>query len=681
MIGVCCTLGAFAQGDVQGAGRPVSGTGEKTKALETFDLSGASCGLGKRPQKNRSLLGNPLRLGGKTYSRGVGTHAESLMYFKANGKVRAFDALVGIDREAQEYPASWCTRKNWGCVSFRVYADDRIVADSGVLRERDAPKRLHANLAGAKNIVLECTDGGHWAGYMMGHGDWVDAYFTLGEGAVIEPDNTRYAKEQLGILTPPTPAEPRINGADVWGVRPGHPIIYRVPVSGERPLTLTAKGVPAGATFDAAKGILGGAVAKPGDYPIVVTAKNAKGTATRTITLKVGEKICLTPPMGWNHWNIWTGSVSDEKIRAAAQAMHTSGLGDHGWSYVNIDDWWQVNPKAGANDPSVDGPERLPDGTINPNRRFPDMKALADYIHSFGFKAGLYSSPGPYTCGGCTGSYRHELQDVQTWAKWGFDYVKYDWCSYGKIFSAATKGRKPTVDDYAKPYRLLSDAIRQQNRDIVHAFCQYGMGNVQTWGEAAGANVWRSWGDLKDSWTCLIKATESYADAYKYTKPGFWCDPDMMVLGVLSTANRRHASFLTPNEQYTHMSLWCLLNAPLLLGNDLTELDDFTKSLLVNDEILAVNQDPLGRQAGRVFHDRATDIWSRPMANGDTVCGIVNRFPFTRQVYLRWSFSGLSGTYQVRDLWRQKDVGAFKDGWRVNVPAHATIVVRLRKCP
>lgn len=649
------------------------------RMLDEFDLSGATCGLNRRPQMRRSLLGKPIRLGDKTYARGVGTHAESVMFFKANGKVKAFDAIVGIDREAQEYPESWCTRKNWGCVSFRVYADGKKVADSGVLKEQDKPVALHADLSGAREIVLECTDGGHWAGYLMGHGDWADAAFTLEAGGTLEPDNTRNAREQLGILTPPVPAVPRINGADRWGVRPGHPIIYRLPVSGERPLKMSARELPPGATFDAEKGILGGAVAQAGDYPIVFTVENAKGKTERTFLLKVGEKISLTPPMGWNSWNIYGGGVSDAKIRATAKAMHESGLADHGWAYVNIDDWWQNNPGAAAHDATVAGPERLPDGTINPNKRFPDMKALADYIHGFGFKAGLYSSPGAYTCGGCTGSYRHEFQDAKTWADWGYDYVKHDWCSYGQVFGAETRGRTPTVDDYAKPYRLMTKALRQQNRDIVHAFCQYGMGNVQAWGEEAGANVWRSWGDLKDSWTCLINATESYADAYKYTRPGFWCDPDMMVLGIVSTADGRHPTYLTQNEQYTHMSLWCLLNAPLLLGNDLTELDAFTKSLLVNDEIIAVNQDALGRQAGRVYHDDASDIWARPMANGDWVFGAVNRYPFARGIYVRWSFAELDGTYAVRDLWRQKDLGAFKEGYSAMVPAHATTVVRVRK--
>ncbi len=435
--------------------------------------------------------------------------------------------------------------------------------------------------------------------------------------------------------------------------------------------------MPKGATFNPKTRILGGKVEKAGDYPITVTARNSKGSATRTLILKVGEKLALTPPMGWNSWNAWGNEVSDEKVRAAARAMHESGLAEHGWAYINIDDWWQNNPKYAPEMPDVAGPQRLADGTVNPNSRFPNMKALTDYIHSFGFKAGIYSSPGELTCGRCTGSLGHEMQDATTWAKWGFDLLKYDWCSYKHVFAKETKGRKATREDYAKPYQLMSDCLRKQERDIIHAFCQYGMGNVNEWGEEAGGHMYRSAGDLKDSWTCLVDVAVRAADSYKYTRPGFWCDLDMMVVGEMLTAETHHPTYLTQNEQYTHVSLWSVMNAPLLLGNDLTKLDDFTKSLLVNDEIIAVNQDTLGRQARRVYHDDATDIWSRPMANGDTVCCVVNRYPFTRGIYLKWSFSDLEGEYAVRDLWRQKDLGIFKDGWRVRVPAHAAVVVRL----
>jgi len=663
------------------AGCTVFGSGTQAaeiKHLDEFDLSAMSCGMGVQAQARRSILGKPLRLGDTTYERGVGTHSESLMLFRADGKVAAFDAVVGIDQETQEYPASWRTGKNWGSCSFRVYADGRKVCDSGVIKEKDAPKPLHADLTGAKWILLECSDGGFWAGYLCGHGDWADARFTCEDGATLEPVKDDPLLEQWGNLTPPEPLEPRINGAAVWGVRPGHPVIYRVPVSGKRPVTVTVEGLPPGLRFNRENNTIEGLAPAAGDYPLVFGAKNAEGKAERTFTLKVGEKIALTPPMGWNSWNIYGGGVTDERVRATARGMHASGLADHGWAYVNIDDWWMKNKgERGKGKPEHDGPARDAEGRLIPQAKFPDMKALADYVHGFGLKIGIYSSPGATTCGGCEGSLDHEMIDAQTWADWGIDYLKHDWCGYGKVFAAETKGRKPTVDDYAKPYRLMSKCLRSQNRDIVHAFCQYGMGDVQSWGEEAGAQVWRSWGDLKDNWTCVLNATESYAEAYKFTRPGFWCDPDMMVVGYLDTDFGMHESFLSNNEQYTHMSLWCLLNAPLLLGCDLNRMSDFTKNLLMNDEVLAVNQDTLGRQAGRIHHDDETDIWWRPLEEGSSVAGIVNRCPFKRTITFTFSEAGLSGEFRIRDLWRQKCLGLHRDKVALEVPGHATFMIKL----
>ena len=652
------------------------------KYLDEFDLSAMSCGMGKKAQARKSVLEKPLRLGDKTYERGVGTHSESVMLFKADGQVTAFDATVGIDRETQEYPASWRTGKNWGSCSFRVYADGRKVFDSGVLKEKDAPKALHADLAGAKWILLECTDGGFWAGYLCGHGDWADARFTFNDGAKLEPAKGDPLLEQWGVLTPPEPLEPRINGASVWGVRPGHPILYRIPVTGQGPVTVKVEGLKAeklkDVKFDPQTRMLSGSVAEAGDYELVFLAENAKGKDERKFTLKVGEKIALTPPMGWNSWNIYGGGVTDERVRETARGMHASGLADHGWAYVNIDDWWMKNKgEGGKGKPEHDGPARDAEGRFIPQAKFPDMKALADYVHGFGLKIGIYSSPGDTTCGGCVGSLGHEMIDAKTWSDWGIDYLKHDWCGYGKVFSKETKGRKPTVDDYAKPYRLMSKCLRAQNRDIVHAFCQYGMGDVQSWGEEAGAQVWRSWGDLKDNWTCVLNATESYAEAYKWTRPGFWCDPDMMVVGYLDTDFGMHESFLSNNEQYTHMSLWCLLNAPLLLGCDLNRMSSFTKNLLMNDEVLAINQDTLGRQAGRIHHDDETDIWWRPLEEGGSAAGIVNRCPFKRTITFKFSEAGLSGEFWVRDLWRQNCLGLHRDEVTVEVPGHATFMIRI----
>ena len=449
---------------------------------------------------------------------------------------------------------------------------------------------------------------------------------------------------------------------------------------------------------------LGGtAPAQAGDYPIRVTAVNAKGTASRTITLKVGETICLTPPMGWNSWNIWGPSFTMQHAMDAAKAMDESGLGDHGWAYINLDDWWEMNNS--GNDRAkkrtdVQGPARDADGRIRTNGAFPDMKKMTDYIHALGFKAGIYSSPGPLTCGECEGSYGHEMQDATSYAEWGFDYLKYDWCSYGEIFQKETGwntwewmggGRMghnpknkpvPPREAWAKPYRLMQKCLRAQNRDIVYAYCQYGCGETEKWGREAGANVWRTWQDMKDTWTWMRIAMEGYvkdAEYYKYTGPGFWADPDMMIVGLQRSFGTTHPTYLTRNEQYAHVSMWCLLASPLLIGTDLTRLDDFTKSLLVNDELIAINQDTLGRQARRVVKRDAVEVWVRPLANGDYAVGVLNLYPLSRKTTLYFSWLDLDGEWKLRDCWSQRDLGRFSCCYTTEIPAHAALVLRLSR--
>jgi len=664
----------------------------EVRYLDEMNLDAMSCGMRLRPVRNLSVKQKPMRLGSATnvFARGVGTHVESTLVLESDGKVEAFDAIVGIDWAANEYPKSWDTGHNWGGVEFRVYADGEIVADSGVIKPNGQPKKLHVPLSGKRTIVLEATDCGDWAGYRFGHADWAEARFTCGNGAVLKPHSNKELTRQLGILTPPEKETPQINGAPFFGVRPGHEFLYRLPVSGKRPMQFAATGLPTGAVFDAKKGILSGKVDAAGDYAISFTAENALGKVTKVFTLKVGDTISLTPPMGWNHWNLHGAGIRPEHVKAAADGMVRSGLADHGWSYVNIDDGWNRKPDAKTADPAIAPPTRNPDGTVRPNARFADMKGLADYVHALGLKIGLYSSPGSTTCGGFEGSYGHELADAKSYADWGFDYLKYDWCSYGTVFGRETKGRAATVDDYAKPYRTMSAALLKQNRDIIHAFCQYGMGDVQTWGREAGAQVWRSHGDLKDAWMAVVKAVDSYGDtAWKYTGPGFWCDPDMLVVGYLSTDKGLHDSDLSPNEQYTHITLWCMLNAPLLLGCDLNRIDAFTRGLLVNDEVLAVHQDALGRTARRTVHDEKTDVWTRPLADGSYAVAVVNRFPFTRQIYLGFAAAGFEpvkrpncncdgeNVFEVRDLWRQRDLGVMTDGFALDLPGHATALYRL----
>ncbi len=681
--------------------REPDATESRIAYVDSFDLVGATCGMGKRVQARKTVDGHALTVAGKTYAHGIGTHPESAVLFRANGKVQAFDALVAIDDDAKNAGSG----KSYGkpTAQFKVWADGRVVWSSGDLKLGQQPVAVHVELMGAAEIILETVSGPQWTAFDATNADWLDARFSCGKDATITCVNDPALTMQLGILTPPEKAEPRINGADIWGVRPGRPVIFRVATTGARPIRFTAKSLPTGIVLDE-KGVLRGtAPQKPGNYDIEVTAANAVGTATRTIRLAVGDTIALTPPMGWNSWNTLCYRLTADKAKAAAKAMDASGLADHGWSYINLDDWWEMNNSGalrvemrkkdfdGRED--VIGPARDAAGKIIPNRSFPDMKNLADYIHSFGLKAGLYSSPGPLTCGKCEGSYGHELQDAESWAEWGFDYVKYDWCSYGEIFKKETgrsccQGLSEDMslrEAFVKPYRLMGECLKKQKRDILFSFCQYGMAHTEEWGDKVGGQCWRTWEDLRDAWHWMELAVEGRINAehWKYNKPGWWADPDMMIVGQQFSFGSDHPTYLTPNEQYTHVSLWAMLGSPLLIGCDLTTLDAFTRNLLANDEVIAVSQDRLGKTARRIRHTDAESVWMRPLVNNFTAVALVNRHPFAREIKVSFTELGLEGECWVKDLWRQECEGKHSGFYVATIPGHATKLVKMRgvNCP
>ena len=513
-------------------------------------------------------------------------------------------------------------------------------------------------------------------------------YTNAGSGA-FSAKRTRKTP-QLGILTPPEGKMPRINGTRIFGVRPGRPILWRIPVTGERPMRISVEGLPKGATFDAARGIIGGAVAERGTYEFDVAAENAHGRASRKWKLVVGDKIALTPPMGWNSWNCFNFAVTEKNIRDAADAMVSSGLADHGWTYVNIDDFWQNNPYRFKDDPTLQGAERKPDGTINPNARFPDMKGLADYVHAKGLKIGLYSSPGPYTCGMCTGSWGHEWQDAKTYADWGYDYLKYDLCTYNRkgfrngMYSHKGVAGASSLEAATLPFRLMGEALAAQKRDIVFSLCQYGLANVSTWGENVGGQCWRTGGDFRDSFLQMSRIVNAQVPLWPYARPGAWNDPDMLMVGPISIGGigtvgmtKTHACTFTHNAQYTHVSMWAMLCSPLLLGCDLTKLDDFTRSLLTNDEVIEVNQDELGAQAALVAKGPRAQVWAKPMRDGSLVFALFNTAEDDTRIAIDFDSLGLEGKWLVRDLWRQKDEGIYGIRYSTEVPGHATHLVRL----
>ena len=471
------------------------------------------------------------------------------------------------------------------------------------------------------------------------------------------------------ILTPRPSSLPRINGARVFGARPGNPFLFTIAATGTRPMKFSADGLPAGLALDSVRGRISGTTGGPGTYRVTLRAVNDLGKSERVLMIVAGDQIALTPPLGWNSWNCFASAVDDAKVRAAADAMVESGLINHGWTYINIDDCWEVKPD--AKDSILGGEPRTPDGRINTNRKFPDMKALGDYIHGRGLKLGIYSSPGPLTCAGFTASYRFESEDAARYAGWGIDYLKYDWCSYGSIEKESTR------EALQKPYRVMRRALNGVRRDIVFSLCQYGMGNVWEWGGEIGGNSWRTTGDIEDTWESMSGIGFSQAGHEKHAKPGNWNDPDMLVVGKVGWGPQLHPTGLTPNEQYTHITLWSLLCAPLLIGCDMTQLDEFTASLLTNDEVLEVNQDPLGNQAARVRGDGDTEVWAKKMEDGSTAVGLFNRGRWKIDVAVSWPELGLKGPQAVRDLWRQKNLGEFPDGITLPVARHGAVLLRV----
>ena len=495
-------------------------------------------------------------------------------------------------------------------------------------------------------------------------------------------DIRNYTAPALVILTPKPGPTPRINGPKVFGVRPGSPFLYSIPVTGDRPMTFAAVDLPAGLQLDSATGRITGALRTPGEYLVTLHAKNAAGTAEKPLRIVVGEEIALTPRMGWNSYNCFGVRVTQDKALRAARAMIALGLDRHGWIYINLDDGWQGRRGGPLNALQAD-PER-----------FPDTKAMVDAIHALGLKAGLYHTPWTVSYGRrqggssenpegawdpnadlkakrnervlpfAIGRYHFTKPDAQQFAEWGFDYLKYDW---GPVEEPET--------------REMYEALRGTGRDIVLSLSNNhvknlfaGIDRVSKW-----AQSWRTTMDISDGWSRVANdigfAQEPWApDA----RPGHFNDADMLVVGqVGGWKNEVRPTRLTPDEQYTHLSLWCLLASPLLIGCDLEKMDDFTLGLLTNDEVLEIDQDTLGRQATRVAGQGDLKVYAKPLEDGSWAVGLFNAGQEPATVAVNWSDLKLSGPQRVRDLWRQQNLGVFERKFEAPVAPHGVVLVRL----
>ncbi len=632
------------------------GWSQKVKWLDEMNLKLMSCGW-STPQVNKSVGGNPLKVNGATFNRGVGTHAVSTFLINLNKQATTFNTQVGVDDEAT----------NNASIEFIVMADQKVLWRSGVMKKGEDPKTCQIPLNGKQKLGLVVLSG---ESNDNDHADWLNAKIVYSGATPIAIGNV--ISEKPYILTPASSPAPRINGAKVFGAHPGNPFLFKVPVTGVRPMTINASGLPDGLSIDSKTGIITGTTPAKGEYRIKITAQNKVGKATRTLKIVSGDLLALTPPLGWNSWNCWGLSVNQDRVKASADAMIQKGLIEHGWTYINIDDGWEA-------------PSRTADSILLPNGKFPDMKALTTYIHSQGLKMGIYSSPGTRTCGGFLASYQNEVQDAKTWAELGIDYIKYDWCSYGWI------APNPNLEELQKPYIVMRKALDQCNRDIIFSLCQYGMGNVWEWGAKIGGNTWRTTGDIGDSWDSMSGIGFSQTQDPKCTGPGHWNDPDMLVVGKVGWGPSLHNTHLTPSEQYTHISMWSLLASPLLIGCDMSQLDAFTLNLLSNDEVLAINQDPLGVKASRVKKADGVEIWMRPLDDHSYAVGVFyngkgsgdptalfnwSNSKSTKTVKVSLSDLKLKGKYQVRDLWRQKDTGITNQSKTVEIPYHGVAFLK-----
>ncbi|MFT3934856.1 MAG: NPCBM/NEW2 domain-containing protein [Chitinophagaceae bacterium] len=618
-----------------------------------------------------NAAGDTIHIHGQFFMRGLGVQSLSTLSFLLQGNAHLFSAMAGVDDKADKT----------GRFVFYVIADRKILFESKEMKAGDAPEHIRLDISGVQRLGLLVKVNATNLTKM--YANWGNAQMEMTAGTMPQPIPNN---EERYILTPEPAKTPRINSAKVFGARPGNPFLYTIAATGKNPITYAATNLPAGLILDATTGIITGSVQKAGVYNATLIAKNVLGIAKEKLSIHIGDTIALTPPIGWNGWNSWAKNIDQQKVLASAEAMVKMGLRDHGWTYINIDDAWQG----------------LRGGTFNaiqPNEKFPEFKKMIDDIHSKGLKLGVYSTPMITSYAGypgCSsdfengvfpdsirdnkrafryiGKYRFETNDAKQMAAWGVDYLKYDW----RIDSNSAE--------------RMSTALKESARDIL-----YSISNSAPFAQAADwarlANTWRTGPDIRDSWLSLYLSAFTLDKWNAYAGPGHWNDPDMMILGDVTTGTALHPTRLTPNEQYSHVSIYSLLAAPLLIGCPIEKLDAFTLNLLTNDEIIAVNQDVLGKPARLITDEQGIQTWMRPLADSSYAVGIfyTDDFGKTPASYFNWGdeqpkqysmqFSklGLTGKWKLRDLWRQKDLGIANSSFTTSVPYHGVLMLKLTK--
>lgn len=620
-------------------------------------------------EARKSVLADSVSIGGVRFERGILVPATSVISFQLSGNASEFSASVGIDDKTT-------FRKP---VKFYVLGDGKILFESNEINYGDSQLKVRIKLDGIQRLGL--LEIGEQIEHNGTRGFWANAKLEMKPGHL--PEQIPNSGEKY-ILTPKPQKEPKINSAKVFGATPGNPVLYAIAATGLRPMEFSATVLPKGLFVDKKTGMISGSVQKRGTYRIELKAENEFGETSEQLKIVIGDTIGLTPPMGWNGWNSWAREIDREKVILSANAMIDKGLNNHGWTYINIDDCWQ-------------GQRGGKYHAIQPNERFPGFKEMIDLIHSKGLKAGIYSTPWITSyagyCGGSSdfedgafpdsivankrahrriGKYTFEENDARQFAEWGIDYLKYDW----RIEPVAA----------AK----MSEALKKSGRDIFYSISNSAPFELAN--EWAGlTNSWRTGPDIRDSWLSLYISSFTIDKWVPFAGPGHWNDPDMLIIGNVTTGTEMHPTRLTPDEQYSHVSLFSLLSAPLLIGCPIDQLDEFTLNLITNDEVIEINQNSLGKPARSISAENGVQIWLKLLEDGSVAVGIFNTANYgkTPQSFFRWGNekpvqfqfdfekAGIDGKWMIRDVWRQTDLGEFESSFTTEINHHGVSLLKL----
>ena len=626
--------------------------------VDTLDLETVSSESG---QVRPGLSGghDPITLAKVVYPHGIGVRGASKMVIDLKRCAVLFQAMVGMDDDSG---------KN-GSVEFTIDVDGKTAFDSGKMVAGQAPKLASANLTGAKRMTLttvrvDATDSS------ANNADWAGAFIIRTPNATAKPQTPLIPEMGEEPVWRPDTAEPEIEGASVIGSTPGHPFNYLIPATGHAPLKFAQTGLPSGLTLTPSTGVITGTLRSAATSHVAITVSNSSGHMTRILTLVGGENdLAETPPMGWTATNLYGDAVTDLDIRKAADLLVSSGLAAHGYTYVNLGDSWQGT--------------RSVDGVLQPNRRFPDMKALGNYIHSKGLKFGIYSSSSVKTCAGYAGSLGHEPADAQMFANWGVDYLTYDWCpdAAGTVGSSASIVAATTA---------MAVALQKSGRDIIFAATftlPKGGGNrtailgedPASWAAKAGANIMEADAGVYDDSGQIMKYAADREPFAEYFRPRYWPGLGPLMVGRFGAPDE-HFTRLRPGEQMMQMSVWSIFSAPLFVESDLSALEPNslsheTEAVLTNDEVIAVDQDPLGAPPSLLNSGFRQSTWTKRLADGRIVVAFVNTGDQTRMGFINWADIQVTGKQLVRDIWKHADLGRFADGFSTAVPARGVVLI------